>query len=257
MRQVMQRVLVVTAVLVSLCAPAAAEPAAKDWYLALRLGYQPYKIRMQGDVGKHSFDESASLKDIMNNTDTTILGGELEFGKGKWFASVAALWQQSQAESGSATRGADVTFTETAVNPIIGYQLYRTSFGGDMGLSIAPTVGIYYNKVKVEVDGNSPGLGNFKEDKDIDWVDPMVGARAYLALTKKLGVAAGGQIGGFGVGTELQYIVAGNLVYNFTHWLAVSAGYRYWYFRYEDDGALFSRIEQTLQGPAVGLQLKY
>ncbi|MBE0618677.1 MAG: hypothetical protein IH608_12250 [Proteobacteria bacterium] len=256
MKRFMQRGLMVTAALASLCGTAGAAPAAKDWYLALRLGYQPYHIRMQGDVGDRSFDETATLKDIMDNTDTTILGGELEFGKDKWFTSLTAFYQKSKAESGNDTRGADVTFTETAVNPVVGYRLYQTGLGGDKALSVSGTVGVYYVKVKAEVDINTPNL-DISENKDIDFLDPMFGARAYLALTKKFGVSAAGQIGGFGVGSELNYLASGNLVYNFTDWFALSGGYRYWYWKYEDDDARLSRLEQTLHGPVVGLQLKY
>jgi hypothetical protein len=211
---------------------------------------------MEGDVGDRSFDETADLKDIMDNTDTTILGGELEFGKGKWFTSVTAFHQKSEKDSGDDTRGADVTFTETAVNPVLGYRLYQTSLGGDKALAVFGTVGAYYVKVKTEVDINTPLL-NISENKDIDFLDPMFGARAYLALTKKFGISAAGQIGGFGIGSELNYLAGGNLVYNFTNWLAVSGGYRYWYWKYEDDDAKLNRLEQTLHGPVVGLQLKY
>jgi len=118
------------------------------------------------------------------------------------------------------------------------------------------TAGLYYLKVKAEVDLHTPAF-DVSEDRDIDFWDPMFGARAYLALTKKFGVSAAGQIGGFGAGSELNYLAGGNLVYNFTQRFALSGGYRYWHWKYEDNDATLSRLEQTLHGPVVSLQLKY
>jgi hypothetical protein len=50
------------------------------------------------------------------------------------------------------------------------------------------------------------------------------------------------------VGSDLQTVLSGSLVYNFTNWLAVSAGYKYWYFKYTDTSAAISHLEQTIMG---------
>jgi hypothetical protein len=182
----------------------------------------------------------------------------VEFGKGKWFLNFAGFHQKSEADKGDKTLGAEVTFKETGLNPMVGYRVYTTSLGGDKALLVDAMAGIYYVKVSTDVDIYAPApVGNRSVSKDIDFTDPMAGVRAYLALTKKFGVAAAGQIGGFGVGSELQTVLAGNLVYNFTNWFAASAGYKYWYWKYEDSGATVSRLEQTLHGPVIGVQLKF
>ena len=257
MRTVVQRPLVVGAVLLGLCGTAAADPAAKDWYVALRFGFQPYTVDVEGELLGREFEKSADLLDLMKDTDTMVLGGEVEFGKGKWFLNFAGFYQKTQADEGDKTLGVDLTFKETGINSMIGYRVYTTGLGGDKALSVDAMAGIYYVKVSTDIDLYHPAVGSVSSSKDIDFTDPMFGARAYLALTKKFGVAAAGQIGGFGVGSELQYVASGSLVYNFTNWLAASAGYKYWYWKYEDDDAALSRLEQSLYGPVVGVQLKF
>jgi hypothetical protein len=258
MRHIIQRCLMATVLLASMCGFVAAEEAGKDWYIAFRTGYQPYHLTEKGTARGRDFNESASLKDIIDKTDTTILGGELEYGKGKWFLNFAGFYQKSEASKGNSILGTDVTFKETGLNPMVGYRVYETSLGGDRHLLVDAMAGIFYIKIEGDMDFFAPDpVGNHFVSRNLHFVDPMVGLRTYLALTKKFGIAASGQIGGFGVGSDLQTVLSGSLVYNFTNWLAVSVGYKYWYFKYADSSAPVSHLEQTLQGPTLGLQFKY
>lgn len=257
MKKFIQNLLLITGLFVLFCGSAVAEQLDKDWYLALRLGYQPYTMKAEGTIGNRDFSGDADLKDIIDKTDTTIFGGEIEYGKGKWFLNFAGMYQESEVDKGDTTTGAKVTFEEMAVNPMVGYRVYQASLSGDRAVTVDVMGGIYYVKVDLDVDIYSPVLGNFSRGGDFDFTDPMVGARTYLALTKKFGIGAMGEIGGFGVGSELNGFVAGNLVYNFSECFAVSGGYKYWYWKYEDDNALVSRYEQTIHGPVVGVQFKY
>jgi opacity protein-like surface antigen len=173
-RNVMQRFLVVSAMIVGLCGSASAQQMEKDWYLALRLGYQPYMIDVEGKVANRDFDVSANLKDILDKTDTTIFGGEVEFGKGKWFLNFAGFHQKTEADKGDMTLGAEVTLKETGLNPMLGYRVYATRLGGDKALLVDAMAGIYYVKVRTDLDVYLPRLGKLSRSADIDFVDPML-----------------------------------------------------------------------------------
>ncbi|MBT7299021.1 MAG: outer membrane beta-barrel protein [Victivallales bacterium] len=224
----------------------------KDWYGALRLGFQPYTIDLEGTVAGRDFDATADLMDVLDETES-MWGFEAEFGKGRWFLNVAAFYQEVVSEKGNMTLGVETTGSEFAVNPMLGYNVYR----GDR-LSLDVMGGIYYVRLDVEVDIYAPApLGNLSRDTDLDFLDPMVGVRAYYAITEKFGVSAAGQVGGFGVGSEIHVVLGANLVYNFTDWFAVTGGYRWWHWEYEDDDATLSDLEQTLYGPIIGIQFTY
>ncbi len=257
MEKGMKTFLVVTAVIAFMYGIASAEQTGKDWYGALRLGFQPYTVEMSGKLGNRDFDSKTDLSDILDKTDTIILGGELEFGKGRWFTLLSAFYQNSEAEKGDTTRGAKVTFEEIGINAMVGYRVYQHEVGPGRALSVDAMAGVFYVKADTEVNLYSPILGNVSRQQKIDFLDPMVGARLYFPFTKKFGIGVSGQIGGFGVGSELQYVAAANLVYNFTDWFALSAGYKYWYWKWEDDGNRLSELEQKIYGPTLGVQFKF
>jgi hypothetical protein len=130
-------------------------------------------------------------------------------------------------------------------------------WGGDQSLTIDALAGLSYLKVSWEVSINDTRRGNLSRSNDFSFVDPMIGGRIGYMFTKKFGAAALGEIGGFGDGSELQYIASANLIYNFTDWFAMTAGYKYWYVKYEDDSANLSKLEQKVYGPVVGIQFKF
>jgi hypothetical protein len=256
-RRVMEKLfksfLVVTVIIVSLCGSALAEqtePAAqaeKDWYVALRFGFQPYTVEMDGKVGDRNFNYQTDLADILDNTDTTILGGEMEFGKGKLFMILSGFYQNTEANDG---RFEESTFTEMSFNPMIGYRVYQGD--GPTPVSVDLMAGAYYVKISTEVSFDKVKI---RDEKDTDFTDAMVGARAYYGFTKQFGVGCFGEIGAGG--SELQYVVSANLVYNFTNWFAMSVGYKYWYFKYDDEENVIRDFEQQLYGPTLGVQFRF
>jgi hypothetical protein len=231
-----------------------AEQKDKDWYVAFRLGYFPYTADVEGTVGNRDFKTEAEFSDVMDKTET-ILGGEVEFGKDKWFVSLASFYQEVETEKGNSTIGAEITAYEFAANPMVGYRAYQTMLEGGHPLVFDVMAGIYYVKLNVDVDVFSP-LGNVSKDKSINFTDPMFGGRGYYGFSKKFGFGAAAQVGGFGVGSEIHYQLGANLNYAITSKLTVSGGYKYWYWDYEDDDAILKDLEQTLSGPVIGLQYK-
>jgi hypothetical protein len=249
MQKLIQRFLLVAAIMASLCGSVWAGQAEDDWYVALRLGYQPYTVEASGTVVNRDFSAKADLSDIMDKTDTTLAGGELEVGKGPWFAVLPVFWQKSRIEDGS---GNDFTFKEFGINPMLGYTVYRQGMGGDSALAIDLMAGIYYVKVSSDLDIPSAKISR---SEDIDFVDGMVGMRLRYAFTKNWGVNLLGEVGGGG--SRLQYVAAANLSYSFTDWLAMSVGYKYWYFKYVDSDKPLNELEQKLYGPVIGVQFKF
>lgn len=63
-----------------------------------------------------------------------------------------------------------------------------------------------------------------------NWVDPLVGGRITGILTPKVEVTVGGDVGGWGVGSQMDYQAFGLLGYRIKPALALQAGYRYLYF---------------------------
>lgn len=80
-----------------------------------------------------------------------------------------------------------------------------------------------------------------------DWWDPYVGVRARLNFTPTFYLAVRGDIGGFGVGSDLMWQAEGAFGLQLTSSIFAEAGYRALSFDYEKDGLTFDAIMHGAQ----------
>lgn len=78
------------------------------------------------------------------------------------------------------------------------------------------------------------------------WVDPIVGLRAQVNLTRWLFIAIQGDVGGFGAGSDIAWNAQGSLGVNITRNVFAEVGWRYFYMDYSNDGALYKAAEYGL-----------
>ncbi len=90
--------------------------------------------------------------------------------------------------------------------------------------------------------------------EDFNWIDPLVGARAFYNVTDRLSVMGQADIGGFGVGSDFTWQALGTVNYRFNDNWAVSAGYKVLSVDYDDDGHVF---DATLSGPVLGFTYRF
>jgi hypothetical protein len=84
-----------------------------------------------------------------------------------------------------------------------------------------------------------------------DWVDPLVGGRILGNLSPKIEVAIGGDVGGWGAGSQLDYTIGGFLGYRIKPAVALQAGYRYLSVNYRN-GARSRIADLNISGPVIG-----
>lgn len=91
-----------------------------------------------------------------------------------------------------------------------------------------------------------------------DWIDPILGLEYRGYLTDKILLNAGGDLGGFGVGSDFTWGFRISFGYELADWASVWAGWRYLDIDY-DDGSGANRFEYdvTLNGPLVGAVLRF
>ncbi|WP_158287901.1 YfaZ family outer membrane protein [Falsiroseomonas bella] len=91
-------------------------------------------------------------------------------------------------------------------------------------------------------------------DNSVSWVDPVISARGVLRLNDSLSITGYGDIGGFGVGSQLTYQVMATLDWQITRNISASVGYRWIHIDY-DKGR--SDISLDLAGPIIGVSLRF
>jgi hypothetical protein len=85
------------------------------------------------------------------------------------------------------------------------------------------------------------------------WVDPLVGGRITGILTPKVEVSIGGDVGGWGAGSQMDYQIFGVLGYRIKPALALQVGYRYLYFDYRRVSGAF--LDTATSGVLCGVSI--
>lgn len=86
------------------------------------------------------------------------------------------------------------------------------------------------------------------------WVDPIIGLRATVAVADRVSLQAQGDIGGFGVGSDLQWELVGRVGYAVSDSVTAAAGWRHLAVK-ADRGGL--DIDLHLTGPFVALDITF
>jgi opacity protein-like surface antigen len=110
--------------------------------------------------------------------------------------------------------------------------------------------GARYWTVANELDfkgGLAPG---FDIDDSRTWTDPLVGASLRYDFTGHWYATVLGDVGGFGVGSDLSWNVFAGAGYEFTSWCSATLGYRYLHVDYEKSGF---EMAANVQGFLLGL----
>lgn len=81
------------------------------------------------------------------------------------------------------------------------------------------------------------------------WLDPIVGARWRRSLSDKWGVGFRGDIGGFGLGSDLSWQLKADFRYRLSALWKLDFSYRYLDIDYEEDGVKF---DIAIHGPVLG-----
>ncbi len=125
---------------------------------------------------------------------------------------------------------------------------------GDRTFALELLAGGRYMSVEQTIEIS--GLGDLKGDKQ--WVDPIIGGRLMADLTEKLTFTLRGDIGGFGVSSDLTWSASGFLGWQFTPLLSAWVGYRAVGVDYETgSGNDRFKYDITVSGPIMGVGFSF
>jgi hypothetical protein len=131
---------------------------------------------------------------------------------------------------------------------------------GRMSLLTELSAGLRYVNLEGEIDAGQL----FDVDKDVDWIDPMIGARLTLPLTERFYLAVRGDIGGFGLSDNQSHFTwdfVGGLGYRWpiTPAFAISlfGGYRISEINYDGGEPDRLDLDLTMKGPIVSLTFHF
>lgn len=95
-------------------------------------------------------------------------------------------------------------------------------------------------------------------DKSQDWLDPFVGGRWIWQIAENWSVVGRGDIGGFGIGSDLSWQLVGLVEWQPFKYASFLAGYRALDVNYETgSGSDYFKFDATIHGPVLGINFKW
>lgn len=205
---------------------------------------------MKGQVSTIPAAPPASIdvdfEDILEHIDIAFMGiGEVRKGR---FALLADLTYLKVSDDAS-TPGPLFSGADAEVKTFIGtFERSYRAVAGTQG-HVDVLVGARVWSMTTELSLKAGLLQGRERDNSETWVDPVVGAQVRLTLGSGFYLTAIGNVGGFGVASDMTWDILGGLGYQANDWFAPVIGYRHVEVDYEQDEFLF---DVEMSGPLIG-----
>lgn len=226
-------------------------PASDEWHAS----FAPYLWLpgVHGTVGAQGKLTSvhASPADLLSNFRFGLMG-VVELRKNRFVMPLDLMWVRLGDDTGLPANelgatSADVKVDELLLTPKIGYELIRMD-----RFKVDALAGFRYwhlgQDVKFSPSGVAPNLSASQ-----NWASPLVGGRIVTPLSRKIAVTVAGDVGGWDVGSQLEYQAVGLLGYDVNARWALEVGYRYLDVNWRGSGAVF---DVAMSGIVFGANIK-
>jgi hypothetical protein len=196
---------------------------------------------MDGKTGVGTFvaDTDVSFSDILENLEMGFMG-RARASRDVWSFGTDIIYMGLGADSDRPD--VDIDVDQLAFELNAGYQLAP---------NFVALAGVRYNELKVKLDFQ--GIGRVSSGS-VDWWDPIVGGIYTLPINDRWDFQAHGDVGGFGVGSDLAWQIELLFHWNFSPRTSVMMGYRWVDTDYDDDGFKYDVLSQ---GPQLGATLHF
>jgi opacity protein-like surface antigen len=191
------------------------------------------------DVG---FDE------ILDNLDFAVMGA-VEIGNGQW-GFLADLFY---AELSSSNSRGNLDF-RSQIDQFIGNFVVTYNVIDQPETRFDLYAGARVNSLDTDLDILTNKIGTFSDSASKTWVDPIIGVRLQQELPNRFFVRAVGDIGGFGVSSDLTWQALAALGYHINDSASVLLGYRGIGTDYEDGQFGYDVISH---GVLLGFEYKF
>lgn len=221
----------------------------------------PWKIRatvygwaqgLDGDVGiaGRVAPVEIGFDDILENLDIAVMGA-VEVSRDRWSIMADLNYAKLSTSSMPAGINAKIEQEQFLGNFILAYQALRSSAG-----RLDVYAGARLNSVKLSIsldDPSTPGVDFSGSDRKT-WLDPIIGARFQTDLSERTFFRAVGDLGGFGVSSDITWQAMAGFGYRFCDSCSGLLGYRAIGTDFSDGGFSYDVIAHGL---ILGLEFTF
>lgn len=228
---------------------AAPEDNSEEWRLELAVYMWLSSITSTTDVGGKETTATTKFKDILDAVDFAGFT-HFEAQRGKWglfteldFVKISAAndVRLKMMPLISVNTAGSLKETMLELGVLRSFDRERVGFDALAGAR-------YFSFV------TDAKFGPIDNSMTKDWIDPFFGGRLRFKLSEKWGASIRGDVGGFGLGSELTTNAAATLGYRISDRYSVGVGYRY--LRIEDDAGRMELTSETY-GPTLGMAIRF
>jgi hypothetical protein len=239
----------------ALAAPFAPAHAEDSWDHTVFIYGMGAAIDGKAQLGPLEVDVDVSISDLFD---------ALEFGAMAAYRADNGTWSYTVDATFMALGGASKSESGNVLGKLDVDQL---TLMGTVGRRVTPNLEALFSlayfdlSTKLAVTTTNPLTGETttrRAGKDPSWVDPLVGLQFTAPLGERWRLGLRGDIGGFGVGSDLSYQALATLRWEVNDKVGLFFGYRLISFDYEDGKDLkYERYDLTEQGPLIGVGISF
>jgi opacity protein-like surface antigen len=250
------RMAVVTAALIVLLgAPGAwaqnSSPEADRW----QFEFTPYlwAASLSGDVAAGpgpTASIDAGVDDIVKHLDFTAMA-TFEARRGRWGLLLDAVYGKVSGDNAAPPpfSQSHVEIQMGLIEPAVAFRVWENE-----KVAIDVLGGARVSIVDTEIKFSGAGLPNTRVADTQTWVDPVVGGRLRVRLAERWVVTLLGDVGGFGIGSDLAWQAFGGVAYEISDTWSLKLGYRAMGVDYESGGF---KLDVISHGPVVGVGIRF
>lgn len=176
----------------------------------------------------------------------------LQAQKGRFVGLVDIMYVDLGADEGIGIRDPDFIQAELDTSSFAGTFAagYRVVEGGtDVDLMAGARVSDSNNELTLTGPRRT-----ITGDRGDTWIDPVVAGRVRAEVADNVVLALYGDVGGFGVSSDLTWQLSGTVQYDFARNWSVAAGWRHYAVDFEEDGFVYDVVQS---GPIVGVTFRF
>jgi len=224
-----------------------------DWWLTIT----PYGwlTTTDGDMGVAGrvAPVDISFKDTLEDLEFAFMLAA-ECGINRWafgFDGIYGTFSSSAGLPAAAAPFTDATvdFDQFFARFHAGYQVIKED-----NATLTAFVGARYSYLSTEIAVSGAGVADERRDGSKSWVDPVVGLHGSWQINDRWFLQGGGDIGGFGVSSDLIWQANVAFGYRFNEKTSALIGYRGLGVDYTDGGFL---VDTVAHGPVIGLAFRF
>lgn len=228
-----------------------AAPEGSDW--SFRVAPYAWLTAIDGDisVGPLTAPVDISFSDTLDTLDMAYMFAA-ELGYGKWTLGADFVYGDFSQDIPGGQRifnSFRYEYTQWVFTPTLGYRVIENE-----GYRMDVFGGARITGFETTLTGRFVGGGQTQVSGDKTWTDPVIGVRGQAELGNNFFLRYNGDIGGFGVSSDLVWSAFLGLGYHFNDTASIAIGYRGLGMDYSSDA---TEIDLVTHGPVIGLEFRF